>query len=99
MQKEKFERLLKRKLITLDELVVLANERSIIFADDGPGIDPKIETHLFEPFISTKPDGRGLGLYIIYDILQNYKAEIEVSTDTKTLKGANFKITFPEELV
>ncbi len=81
------------------KVVVTAKERSIIFADDGPGIDPKIETHLFEPFISLKPDGRGLGLYIINDILQNYKSEIEVMADSKTLTGANFKITFPEELV
>jgi len=71
-------------------------EKSIIFADNGPGIDKIVEGHLFDPFITTKPGGRGLGLYIVNDILQNYKAKIEVMSDGKILKGANFKITFPE---
>jgi signal transduction histidine kinase len=72
-------------------------DRTVIFADNGLGVDKKIEDHLFEPFISTKSEGRGLGLYIIHDILQNYKAEIELLTEEKLLEGANFKISFPEE--
>ena len=75
---------------------VSGKKRTIIFADNGQGIDKTIETHLFDPFITTKPDGRGLGLYIIYDILQNYKAEIQLLNEEKILDGANFKITFPE---
>ena len=71
-------------------------EKTIIFADNGPGIDRMVESHLFDPFVTTKPDGRGLGLYIVNDILQNYKAEIEILTGGKILEGANFKITFPE---
>ena len=71
-------------------------EKTIIFADNGPGIDRMVESHLFDPFVTTKPDGRGLGLYIINDILQNYKTEIEILTEGKILEGANFKITFPE---
>jgi len=72
-------------------------EKTIIFADNGSGIDRMVESHLFDPFVTTKPDGRGLGLYIVNDILQNYKAEIEILTEGKILGGANFKITFPEE--
>lgn len=71
-------------------------EKTIIFADNGPGIDRMVESHLFDPFVTTKPDGRGLGLYIVNDILQNYKAEIEILTGGKILEGANFKITFTE---
>ena len=70
--------------------------KTIIFADNGPGIHSIVEDHLFDPFVTTKPGGRGLGLYIVNDILQNYKAEIEILTEGKILKGANFKITFPE---
>lgn len=76
---------------------ISGKDRTIIFADNGPGVNEKIEDHLFEPFISTKSEGRGLGLYIIHDILQNYKAEIELLTDGKLLEGANFKISLPEE--
>jgi len=76
---------------------ISGKDRTIVFSDNGPGVDRKIEEHLFEPFVSTKPEGRGLGLYIIQDILENYKAEIELLTENKLLEGANFKITFREE--
>jgi signal transduction histidine kinase len=76
---------------------ISGKEKTIIFADNGPGIEENIKNHLFDPFVSTKPDGRGLGLFIIQDILQNYKSEIEILTDNKLLEGANFKITFLEK--
>jgi C4-dicarboxylate-specific signal transduction histidine kinase len=75
---------------------ISGKDRSFIFADNGPGIDKNIENHLFKPFVSTKPDGRGLGLYIIQDILQNYNASIDLY-DEKILCGANFRISFSEE--
>jgi signal transduction histidine kinase len=68
---------------------------TIVFADNGQGVDKSVENHLFEPFITMKPDGRGLGLYIVADILLNYKADIELLDDGKILEGANFKITLP----
>jgi signal transduction histidine kinase len=80
------------------KITISGKDRTIVFADNGPGVDEQVEDHLFEPFISTKPDGRGLGLYIIQDILQNYRAEIELLTEGKSLVGANFKISFPESL-
>lgn len=76
---------------------ISGKEKTIVFADNGPGVPENIRNHLFNPFVSTKPDGRGLGLYIIQDILQNYKGEIELLTDKKLLEGANFKISFPEK--
>ena len=76
---------------------ISGKDQSIIFADNGPGIKNYIKDHIFEPFVSTKPDGRGLGLFIVQDILQNYNAEIELLTEGKVLEGANFKITFPRK--
>jgi signal transduction histidine kinase len=40
-----------------DEIVVAVE-------DSGPGIDPKKLDGIFEPFVSTKPHGMGLGLAI-----------------------------------
>jgi hypothetical protein len=82
-----------RKII----IKISGKEKTIIFADNGPGVPDHVKPHLFNPFVSTKPDGRGLGLYIIQDILQNYKSEIELLTTKKLLKGANFKISFLEK--
>ena len=73
---------------------VNAINKTVVFADNGPGIDEKIKPRLFEPFVSSKPDGRGLGLFIVQDILQTYKGQIDLETKNKILSGANFKITF-----
>ena len=51
---------------------------SISIKDNGLGIDPSIENHLFEPFITTKPEtqGIGLGLYISQEVMDKIGGEI-----------------------
>ena len=42
-----------------------APERCLIEVKDrGPGLDPEIREHLFEPHATTKADGSGMGLYL-----------------------------------
>jgi len=36
----------------------------ISVSDRGPGLDPEIKAHLFEPHATTKADGSGMGLYL-----------------------------------
>lgn len=38
---------------------------AILICDDGPGIEPAVADHLFDPFISSKPEGLGLGLPVV----------------------------------
>jgi len=73
---------------------VSGKEKSIIFADNGPDVDEDIRHRIFDPFISLKKDGRGLGLYIVEDILNQYKGKIELKEERKILNGANFQISF-----
>ncbi len=47
----------------------LENEVEIFFEDNGGGISPEVEERLFEPFVSTKVDGSGLGLSISYELI------------------------------
>lgn len=42
-----------------------ANTCVVTVSDNGPGISPSVAEQLFEPFISTKPEGMGLGLPLV----------------------------------
>jgi two-component system, NtrC family, nitrogen regulation sensor histidine kinase GlnL len=45
--------------------------------DNGPGIAEDIREHLFEPFVSTKPNGTGLGLSLVAKIIGDHGGMIE----------------------
>jgi C4-dicarboxylate-specific signal transduction histidine kinase len=51
--------------------------------DNGRGIDPGVENSLFEPFVSTKAggSGRGLGLFIVKQLLDSESCDIELLPD------------------
>jgi len=65
----------------------------ITFEDNGTGIEPKIIDKIFEPFVSTKESGTGLGLFISYGIIQNHNGTIEVESEVG--KGTTFILTLP----
>jgi signal transduction histidine kinase len=51
--------------------------------DDGPGIDPALRERLFEPFVTSKPAGRGtgLGLPISRRIVQSCGGSLDVRSE------------------
>jgi len=51
------------------EVIEFENEVEIFIEDNGSGISPDVEERLFEPFVSTKPEGSGLGLSISYELI------------------------------
>jgi PAS domain S-box-containing protein len=63
--------------------------------DNGSGMSPDVLEHLFEPFFTTKPEqeGTGLGMSIVYGIIQNHHGEILV--DSSEEKGTTFSIFLP----
>ncbi|MFW6022914.1 MAG: ATP-binding protein [Halanaerobiaceae bacterium] len=66
----------------------------IIIEDDGPGIPEDIRSSLFQPFISRKKGGTGLGLYMVYQtITQVHQGDIWF--DTAENDGTTFYITIP----
>lgn len=61
--------------------------------DDGPGVDPATEEHLFEPFHTTENSGTGLGLYISKELCEANQAQLSYR---RTDSGKScFSIHFP----
>ena len=69
---------------------------AVVFKDTGPGIPNEIMEHLFEPFMTTKASGLGLGLSIIYGIVQRHGGQIQV--DNQPGQGATFTVLLPLKL-
>jgi len=49
--------------------------------DTGPGFAPEIITRAFEPYVTTKPSGNGLGLAVVYRITEDHQGRIRVYND------------------
>ena len=62
-------------------------------SDSGTGIDPAVLPRVFEPFFSTKFQGRGLGLAAAYGIVKNHRGYIGV--ESAMGRGTSFSIFFP----
>jgi signal transduction histidine kinase len=78
-------------------IILNGNDKSMVIADNGPGINDDDEPYIFEAFYSGKGEiGRGLGLYIAKQILlrHNYKIELINENREKVLSGANFRVLF-----
>lgn len=67
----------------------------IIMRDDGSGIPAEILPRIFEPFLTTKETGRGvgLGLAISHSILERHNGTIEVQSQPG--RGTTFTVTLP----
>lgn len=67
---------------------------SLIITDNGKGISPEVAQHIFTPFYSTKPQGQGLGLLLIRDILTKHGCTFTLLTSPDD-GLTRFTIMFP----
>ena len=61
--------------------------------DRGSGWPEVVRRHLGEPFVTTKPEGVGLGLYYVHSLAEAIGAELTL--DDREFGGAVAKISFP----
>lgn len=71
------------------------NEGNVVIkvGDNGHGIPQDLIENIFEPFMTTKEDGSGLGLFVSYGIIQNHNGHIEVESYVN--KGTLFTVRLP----
>ena len=66
---------------------------TIEVVDNGPGITKETEAKLFSPFFSTKPNGQGIGLVFIREVLTRHGCTFSLRTYSDGL--TRFRIIFP----
>jgi signal transduction histidine kinase len=70
-------------------------EVQISVADSGQGIPPELQATIFEPFVTTKPEGQGtgLGLSTVLMIVEHHKGRIDFTSSRES--GTTFRIRLP----
>lgn len=66
---------------------------SISVGDNGPGITEESLEHIFEPYFTTKFSGSGLGLMVVYRIVNEHRGTLHV--DTRLGEGTCFIVSLP----
>lgn len=75
-------------------IIIETHPKTLIITDNGKGISPEVAQHIFTPFYSTKPQGQGLGLLLIRDILTKHSCTFTLLTNPDD-GLTRFTIMFP----
>lgn len=64
----------------------------VAIKDNGPGVPPELRPHLFEPFVTTKSSGNGLGLALVAKFIGDHGGIIECDSSAR---GTTFRALMP----
>lgn len=79
--------------LRVEAKVVEADGVLVAVADSGPGIDPRLADRIFEPFVTTKSSGMGLGLSICRSIVEAHGGRLWTSPASP--RGTVFQFLLP----
>lgn len=69
----------------------------LVVADTGPGLAPELLAQLFQPFVTRKKDGTGLGLWISRSLVERYGGDIVAANREDGTRGAVFTVRLKGE--
>jgi two-component system, LuxR family, sensor kinase FixL len=90
---EAMEQVERRELTIGTRTIVEQGIAEIIVADTGPGIAPELADRVFQPFVTTKETGMGLGLSICREIVEAHHGRL--TTAPAPSGGAEFRVILP----
>lgn len=67
-------------------------ELRLVVSDDGPGMDPALRARVFEPFVSGRPGGTGLGLAVARGVVERHHGRLLLAESSV---GCRFEVTLP----
>ncbi|MEJ2610655.1 MAG: PhnD/SsuA/transferrin family substrate-binding protein [Candidatus Thiodiazotropha sp.] len=83
----------RKRFLSITSRVEAKRSIRVTVRDNGPGIKPELVSTLFDPFVTTKPDGMGLGLSISYGIIEAHGGKLSFNPEYHT--GAEFTFYLP----
>jgi two-component system sensor kinase FixL len=79
--------------LTIATRLAEADEIETVVSDTGPGLAPEVVANLFQPFVSTKSRGMGLGLSICRTIIEAHGGRL--TAEARPGGGTTFRFTLP----
>jgi two-component system sensor kinase FixL len=83
----------RRELVIGTRAILDQEMAEVIVADTGPGIAPELADRLFQPFVTTKATGMGLGLSICREIVEAHHGRLTAAP--RSSGGTVFRVTLP----
>jgi signal transduction histidine kinase len=83
------------RIVTRTRYKAAAATVELTVEDNGPGVPAEVIKVIFEPSVTTKPEGHGFGLSSAYRIVTNHGGKITVQNVSGS--GARFTITLPSK--
>jgi nitrogen fixation/metabolism regulation signal transduction histidine kinase len=72
---------------------MLGDRVRIAVSDNGPGFPEEMMTRIFEPYVTTKPRGTGLGLAVVKKIVDEHHGSIAI--ENRAERGACVSVLLP----